>query len=84
MKSRSAFVTYMEILGALAEGPRLPTKLAQACNINYARLLEFTAQLEAKGYVQKGIIDGHEVFSVTGEGLRIHGEFETLRSKFAI
>ena len=84
MKSRSAFVTYMEIIGALTEGPKLPTRLAQACNLNFKRLMEFAGELEAKGYIKRGMIDGHEVFSVTSEGLTIHGEFEGLRAKLAI
>ena len=84
MKKRSNLLTFMEILGALAEGPRLPTKLAQACNINYARLTEFTGPLEAMGYIKKDKIDGHEVFTVTGEGLKIQGEFDRLRARFPI
>jgi predicted transcriptional regulator len=84
LKNRSNLLTFMEILGALAEGPRLPTKLAQACNINYGRLGEFTGPLESMGYIRKDMVDGHEVFTVTGDGLKIQGEFERLRSKFPI
>ena len=84
MKHRSNLLTFMEILGALAEGPRLPTKLAQTCNINYARLGEFTGPLEGMGYIRKELVDGHEVFTVTGEGLKIQEEFERLRARFPI
>ena len=84
MKNRSSILTFMEILGALAERPRLPTKLAQTCNINYARLGEFTKPLEAMGYIRRDTIDGHEVLTVTGEGLKIHGEFERMRTRFPI
>ncbi len=75
-------LTFMEVLAALSEQPRLPTKLAQICNINYVRLREFLAPLETKGYVKKQIIDGHEVIAITSEGLALHLESQELKLKF--
>jgi len=81
LKNRSNVVTFMEILEALAESPRLATKLAQVCNINYGRLGEFTGPLESRGYIKKDVVDGHDFYSITGEGLKIHREFQDLRAK---
>jgi len=78
----SKTLTYMEILAAVAEQPRLPTKLAHICNINYTRLGEYVDPLEARGYVKREMLDSHEVYAITSEGLRLHQDFEKLRSRF--
>ena len=75
-------VTSVEILEALAKQPRLPTKLAQICNINYVRLAEFLTPLESKGYVKRQVIDGHEVIAITSEGLNFDHQWQELRMKF--
>ncbi len=38
MGRREPTMIFMDILSALFEGPRGPTRLAQACNVNYGRL----------------------------------------------
>lgn len=84
MKSRSSLTIWVEILGALTEGPKLPTRLAQTCRLNFGRLSEYTSELEAKGFIKIETVGGHEVVSVTPKGLAMHGDFERLRAKFAI
>ena len=72
----------MDILAALAEQPRLPTKLAHICNINYVRLGEFLTPLEMQGCLKKQVIDGHEVIAITSEGLTLHQQSQQIRVKF--
>ena len=72
----------MEILAALAEQPRLPTKLAQICNVNYVRLNEFLTPLKDKGYLKMDVIDGHEVIAITSDGLSVNHLWQQLRVKF--
>jgi predicted transcriptional regulator len=71
LKNRSRVLTFMEILGALREGPLLPTRLSQLCNVNYERLGELTVHLESRGLIKKATLDGREGFAITPDGFRV-------------
>lgn len=78
---RNQFVTSMEILAALREGPMSRSRLAQACNINYGRLDEFLAPLEEMVVVKESA-EKQELLSLTHEGLQFCHEWETLWNRF--
>lgn len=82
MIRRNQFVTSMEILAALREGPMSRSRLAQACNINYGRLDEFLAPLEEMAVVKKESAEKQELLSLTEEGLRFCHEWEALWNRF--
>ena len=65
----------MEILAALCEEPRGPTRLAQACNLNYGRIQSFVAPLEAKGLVRRESRDGQDVLLVTESGYAVYRDW---------
>ena len=65
----------MEILSSLCGGPKGPTRLAQACNVNFGRLPGFTEPLESKGLILRRLEQGQEVFSITPEGYKVYGEW---------
>ncbi len=69
MKRRPNILIYMEILALLHDGPRGPTRLAQALGLNFDKLLEFTAYLESKHVIRKEVRDGHDMFFITPEGV---------------
>ncbi len=75
MKKREPTVIFMEILAALFEESRGPTRLAQACNVNYGRIENFTRPLEEKGLIRRETSGGQEVFVVTDSGYRLYLEW---------
>jgi predicted transcriptional regulator len=75
LKRREGTTFYMEILAALSEEARGPTRLAQACNVNYARIQNFTAPLEAKGLIRRESRDGQEVFVITEQGYALYRDW---------
>jgi predicted transcriptional regulator len=75
LKRREGVLVYMEILAALSEEPRGPTRLAQACNINYGRVQNFIAPLEAKGLIRKDSRDGQDVLAITEAGYALYRDW---------
>jgi predicted transcriptional regulator len=67
---RNSFITAMEVLAALREGPLSSSRLAQRCNINYGRLNETVDPLLANGWIGKEKTGGQEVHTLTENGLR--------------
>lgn len=65
----------MEVLAVLREGPKIPTRLCQVCNINYVRLGEYMGPMETKGLVKKEIQEGHEVYVITQEGFKVYEDW---------
>ncbi len=75
MKKRADVLIYLEILNILTEGPKGPTRLAQAANLNYAVMMKYLAPLEGNGLVAKSVKDERELYSLTPEGLRFRSEW---------
>lgn len=65
----------MTILASLFASPKGPTRLAQACNIHFARLEPYTKGLEAKGLIRAEPSEGKVVFSITEEGYRLYRDW---------
>ena len=83
LKRRANIVIYMEILRLLLDGPKGPTRLAQAVNLNFPKLSEFAAYLEAKGLIAKATEDGHEFYSVTPAGAEVHASWRAIWDRLA-
>lgn len=75
MRKREPILIYMEILASLFEAPRGPTRLAQACNVNYGRLENFTKPLLEKELIRSAIVDGQETLSITDAGYAVYREW---------
>lgn len=75
MRRREPTVIFMEILAVLFEGSRGPTRLAQACNLNYARIENFTKHLEERGLIRREVSDGQEVLAITDAGYQLYQDW---------
>jgi predicted transcriptional regulator len=75
LTKREPVLIYMEILATLISGPRGPTRLAQACNLNYARMERFAKPLLEKGLIRLVRVEGQEGFAVTDEGYRVYNDW---------
>ncbi|HEV2137570.1 MAG TPA: winged helix-turn-helix domain-containing protein [Nitrososphaerales archaeon] len=75
MRKRETILIQMEILASLFASPKGPTRLAQACNIQYARLQNFTGPLLAKGLVESVTVDGEQRFSITDAGYKLYKDW---------
>ena len=65
----------MEVLASLCEGPRGPTRLAQACNVNYGRIGNFTGPLEERRLIRRETRGGQEVFIITQSGMELYEDW---------
>ncbi len=75
MKKREPILIHMEILASLCSSPKGPTRLAQACNLNYGRIDGFTDALKEKGLVTTRTVDGQEVLAITDQGYSVYKEW---------
>ena len=75
MGKREPVLIHMEILASLFESPKGPTRLAQACNINYGRIANFTGPLLQKGLIRTEAREGQEVFVITDEGYALYKQW---------
>jgi predicted transcriptional regulator len=71
LKRRPNILIFMQILELLSEGPRGPTSLSQACGLNYAKLREFADKLQGKSLIRMEVVEGHETYFLTSEGLQV-------------
>ena len=81
MKRRPNVLIYMEILKLLLDGPRGPTRLAQAMGLNFPKFMEFAAFLESKSLIRRGEQEGHEVYYITPEGAEVRRNWEKVWTK---
>ena len=82
MRKRPEIIICMEMLGLLLEGPRGPTRLAQALGLSYDRFRKFADHLEEKKFVLKESEEGHGVYRITAEGLQLHQDWRKVRDRF--
>jgi len=71
----------MDILTALLDGPKLPTRLAQTCNLNYDNLVRLVAMLESSRMVEKKVESGHELYSISPDGFKVQEQFKDVLLK---
>ncbi len=84
MKNRSRVLIFMEILRALREGPLIPTRLSQLCNVNYERMAEHLTHLEGRGLIQRTTVVGREAYAITPEGFKLLEDWGRVWAKLAI
>ncbi len=82
MRKRPEIIICMEMLGLLLEGPRGPTRLAQALGLSYDRFVKFADLLETKKFVVKESEEGHASYKITPEGLQLHQDWRKVRDRF--
>jgi predicted transcriptional regulator len=75
LRKRESILIQMEILASLFASSKGPTRLAQACNIQYARLQNFTGPLLAKGLVESNVVEGEQRFAITDAGYRLYKDW---------
>ncbi|MBI3841391.1 MAG: transcriptional regulator [Thaumarchaeota archaeon] len=75
MKRREPVLIYMEMLATLYSGPRGPTRLAQACNMNYGRLDAYAQPLLKKGLIRAEEAGGQQTLYITDEGCRVYRDW---------
>lgn len=68
MKKRERILILMEILSILREGPRGPTRLAQAVGLSFDAFVEYAKEVESRRFVTKSMVEGHEMYSISPEG----------------
>ncbi len=73
----------MEILSVLREGPRGPTRLAQAVGLSFDAFVEYARLVEAKKLVTKSVADGHEFYSISPDGNQVLLDWEKIWDKIS-
>ena len=74
--NRARLLALMEILHALREGPMIRNRLSQVCNLNYQRMVEMLEHLEKKGLVVHDAREGHDLYSLTPDGLKVSMNYQ--------
>jgi len=74
-KRRADLVIFMDILGNLLDGPKGPTRLAQACNMDFETMAKFVGILIERGLIQASTEDSREVYSIMPPGVEIHRQY---------
>jgi len=72
LKKREPILIHMEILASLFASPKGPTRLAQACNIQFGRLEGFTSALLKKGLIRVEGEEGQQLYAITEEGYNLY------------
>lgn len=83
MRKRERTLIIMEILSVLREGPRGPTRLAQAVGLSFDVFVEYAKLVEARRLVTKSIADGHEVYAISPEGNQLCLDWERIWNKIS-
>jgi predicted transcriptional regulator len=82
LKRRPNTVIHMEILGLLLQGPKGPTRLAQAISLNFNKFLEFASFLEERRFIRKETRDERELYFITPEGVEVYRIWTDFWTKF--
>lgn len=83
MKRRPNVLIYMEILDLLLDGPKGPTRLAQAMGLNFNKFLEFATFLKDKELIKLEVEDGHELYHVTQQGVELNNDWKRVWNRLA-
>ena len=83
LKRRPAFLVYGEILKELSGRELGKTRLARICNIPLDRFDHYVGPLTSKGLVRSEISEGHEVFRITEEGMKLLYDLESILARLS-
>ena len=75
MNRRSETVVNMELLALLLEGPRGPSRICQALNLNFNKFLEMATYQESKGFIRREADGAREVYFVTDKGRDLYNKW---------
>jgi predicted transcriptional regulator len=84
LKRRPDIVILMDILADLLEGPKIPTRIAQACNLSYDNFLKWANILESRGLVSRSAGQSHEVYVLTSDGQRVYQDFKKVMDRLRL
>jgi len=71
----------MDIVADLLDGPKLPTRISQACNLNHDSFLKWAKILESNRLITKVTLEGREAYSLTPAGQQAYREYRSLMEK---
>jgi len=81
LNRRPTILLYMEILDLLLDGPKGPTRLSQAMNLNYAKLVEVADFLKSKELIRAEVQDGRELLFITQTGMELNHDWKKVWGK---
>jgi len=84
LDKREPSAIYIDILANLMDGPKGPTRLAQACNINYGRLAGFTDKMLERGLIRREAAGQQEVYAATEVGCEVYHKWSELRKDLPV
>jgi len=73
----------MEILDLLLDGPKGPSRLAQAMGLNFYKFVEFAEFLKTKELIRLETQEGHEVYFITPQGAEINADWKKVWNRLA-
>ena len=77
-------VIVMDILAALLDGPKLPTRLAQICNLSYDNFTKFASVLQSRNLVRKSLDQCHEVYSINPDGIQLQQDYRKVSERLRL
>ena len=83
MKKRERILILMEILSILREGPKGPTRLAQAVGLSFDAFMEYAKDIETRKFVTKSDIEGHEVYAISADGNKLLLDWQKVWEKIS-
>jgi predicted transcriptional regulator len=83
LRKRERILIIMEILSILREGPRGPTRLAQAVGLNFDAFVEYAKDIESRRFVTKSVVDGREIYSISRDGSQLLFDWQKVWDKIS-
>jgi predicted transcriptional regulator len=83
LKKRERTLIIMEILSVLREGPRGPTRLAQAVGLSFDAFIEYAKGLESRRFVIKSVVEGHEAYTISPNGNQLLLDWQKVWERIA-
>lgn len=72
MRRRPKVFILMQLLELMIREPRVPTRLAQAANLNFVKFEEYVAILDANQLIEREAKDGHEIYLASPKGKDVY------------
>jgi len=83
LKKRERILILMEILSILRGGAKGPTRLAQAVGLSFDAFVEYSKEVESRGFVTKSVVEGHEVYVISPEGNQLLLDWQKVWEKIS-
>jgi predicted transcriptional regulator len=76
---RSKFDMFCDVLQTLAEGPTGPTRIMYHTNLSWRIALRILRDLRRLGLITLKLIENHEQYELTSQGVEVLGHYKYLR-----